>query len=236
MIKIRGKRCIASILCIIICFLLIRWEVNLTPIIVEAEEMKIGFTDSTPRDFVYGEKGNRYENPLRDIPEGGIVSYCIIEQKDGKAENQPIASINAETGELTILRTGSLVVQGKCLTVEGDELSSFYRLSIRYMDIPDNPYTLMGDKKEQSQWYHSNVKIIPKNGYEIIDSQSFETGEWKNMLLEEGEGRIIRDIQLRCISTGAITDEIAITNMYIDKTPPENIEILYEQPISQLIL
>jgi len=81
-----------------------------------------GFASSAPSDIIYGQNGNKFTNEAVNVENDGVVTYSILSQeREGQPVND-VATIDATTGELTILASGTVVV--KADVSSGDYYSS----------------------------------------------------------------------------------------------------------------
>ncbi len=83
---------------------------------------EFGFTTTSPSNITYGENGNKYTNTAVNADNDGTVTYSIVSQeRDGKPVND-VAEIDKNTGELTILASGSVEI--KAVVTAGDYYSA----------------------------------------------------------------------------------------------------------------
>lgn len=81
-------------------------QVSYTLLIEKAPQTGFTFAESAPQNISYNDGGNKYTNPVVNGLGEGEVVYSI-------ASGSEVASINAATGELTILKAGIVVVQAQ---------------------------------------------------------------------------------------------------------------------------
>ncbi len=104
-------------------------------------------------------------------------------------------------------------------------------VNISLGEVPDQPYTLSGDKN-QNGWYKS-LTVTAKDGYRIAKETSEDFTE---AVTFEDEGKSERYIYLKKIENGEMTDKIPVVddkgnNIGIDHTAPVDMSIEYSDPV-----
>ena len=190
------------------------------------QELKLEH-DSNELYYYYGES---FSN--KALGEGKF-SYEII-------EGHNIASIDRNTGNLIFVpgQTGLVLVR---VNRSGDDLYegtyAEYKLIVTNNDIPDNPYTISGETKNDSGWFTGNVKIIAKEGYQISYSNELGSGNvWADYLNYDKEGKGNAHVYLKDKETGAITSEIITDEIKLDSEEPMGLNIYYPDPLDSIHL
>lgn len=83
-------------------------QVSYTLTVEKAEQTNFGFTTPTPADATYNDNSNEYTNGVVNAMGEGTLTYSIVSGSD-------VATIDAATGKLTILKAGTVVVQAQKL-------------------------------------------------------------------------------------------------------------------------
>lgn len=83
-------------------------QVSYTLTVEKAEQTNFGFTTPTPADVTYNDNSNEYTNGVVNAMGEGTLTYSIVSGSD-------VATIDAATGKLTILKAGTVVVQAQKL-------------------------------------------------------------------------------------------------------------------------
>lgn len=84
---------------------------------VKDDQTDFGFAEPAPGEITFNDNGNKYKNPA--LNGKGTLVYSIVSQKDVNGADGQIVTIDAATGELTILKAGTVVVKA---TDSGDAL------------------------------------------------------------------------------------------------------------------
>ena len=160
-----------------------------------------------------------------------------------EGENHIGATIDEKTGMLTFSdsadKVGSITVRA---TKPDDdcyeEAFAEYTFTLSYEKTPEMPYTLSGEKKNNSGWFTGDVTIIPAEGYLISTHNwlSTEADAWEESIVETREGSVDFTVYLKNSATGRITDAIVINDLKIDKTAPVALKIEYSISVWHQIL
>ena len=131
-----------------------------------------------------------------------------------------LKEVPSEVGKYVVEATFEMTEDYKELVVKDE-------FEISYLPTPANPYSLEGTKGE-NEFFISDVKIVPANGYRI--STTIKTGYTDSIGLDKNGD--IGYVYLQKISTGEMTDKIAIKEIMIDKDLPvvtgiSNNEVIY---------
>ena len=124
--------------------------------------------------------------------------------------------------------------------IEGDDCyepaSATYSLNVKFLDKPASPYEILGEKKNNSEWYSTDVVITPPEGYTISFSNNLIENKWLDELVITDEGRNEKTVYLK--SDKGITDAIEIDgkSTSIDKNSPRNLKVSYDISVSDKIL
>lgn len=198
----------------------------------------ISFMDAGPFSICYG---NSFKNQAIEQIAGfgtGKFEYSVIRGSD-------IASVN-EQGELLFnnQKTGTMMVQA----VEvGDDCYNpsqpvTYSVTVNYLDVPETPYSLSGEKRNNSGWYTGDVTIKAKDGYQICFSNDLTNQSWSSSLVVSCEGKNEQTVYLRRLALNGsgydVTDSIVINaeDLQIDKSNPENLSVSYSVSLRDQII
>ena len=108
--------------------------------VVKAQVEGLQFAVGSPADRVFGQDGNEFTNLANDALVNGNVTYSIIKHESINgdkldANSNPVATIDANTGKVTILRSGIITVQAvRAETGEYLEDKETYTLTINKAD------------------------------------------------------------------------------------------------------
>lgn len=180
--------------------------------------------------------GTDFSRKVSGKQSSGIVRYGIVEGNE-------LAKVDSE-GNIYYIgggKTGKVKVSAQ---KDGDDVfgisdEKFYEIDFIYDDIPENPYTILGEKSSNKEWYTENITINPPKGeYKISLGVSCDWDNWKDSLIYDIEGTSSLTIYLRNIKTGGITQAILIEDIRIDKTAPvlDSMSITYDLPVAGTIL
>ena len=206
-------------------------------VIMKRAKQNIKFSEKTI-SLVYGMKEFQQEAKedfLENATDGtgygtGKISYSIVE-----GDKNPLgAEIDETTGTVTFAdsKTGTIWVKAvKEADACYESCESKYMITVSWMQTPQNPYTLEGEKfNPEKEWYTGNVKILAPEGYQISSNNAFsEENLWSDEIVYQNEGISDFKIYLREKESGGITDGILISNIRIDKTNPESLQISYKE-------
>lgn len=220
----------------------------------KAEQNAISFTDGDESEsgkkvaLVYGAQ-TEYTNAIVLSETDELVnkgystatatySYTLPEGTEG---NGIVKAFDATTGKITFEDgvVGSVTVTAVIPEDEyykgTSEIS--YTLTISYPETPENPYAIDNTTlNADSGWYTGTVTIRPSAGYQISESNSLTSNDWKTALEYEESKPDGVEIYLKDESTGAITEKIVVETFKVDKEPPTVDNIKYIVPLSQTIL
>ena len=76
---------------------------------VKDNQTDFGFADSNPVEITFNDNNNIFTKPAQNGK--GTTTYAIESEKNIDGEDDDVAQINAETGEITILKAGTVVVK-----------------------------------------------------------------------------------------------------------------------------
>ena len=169
-------------------------------------------------DLTYGT--TEHQIVINEIQVGtGKYVYSI------EGENNVGASVD-ENGLIKFTdsdaKVGSITVKVK---KEADdtfyELEKTFKVNVSYHVSETNP-TVVGEKAEGSDWYSSEVTIQAPDGYKISASDNkLSTSDWADSVSINTDGVIdSKDIYLKSVNDGFITDAIEIKDIKVDKSAP----------------
>ena len=168
----------------------------------------------TVNDLFYGGKViPTVETKTNDVKK---VSYKYKNASGGDY----LKEVPSEVGKYVVEATFEMTEDYKELVVKDE-------FEISYLPTPANPYSLEGIKGE-NEFFTTDVKIVPADGYRI--STTIKTGYTDSIGLDKNGD--LGYVYLQKISTGEMTDKIAIKEIKIDKDLPlvtgiGNNEVIY---------
>lgn len=196
---------------------------------VKKDEQKISFKNGNDISITYGTK--EYTNEALFTVVDGEENYghsskgitYAISSNDSKLgvsvdKNGKISFTDSDN------RVGSFTV--KATALEDDyynSVSTECTYTVKYLDTPENAYTLSGKKSSESnEWYTGDVTVTALDGYKLSKSNALkEENEWTDSLTYSGDGlHDSENVYLKETSTGFITDIIAIDAFKIDTAKP----------------
>lgn len=198
---------------------------------VHKGNQELAFDIAEPDTIFYGQAS--FENRAHGYQNGeGKIIYSII-------SGQNIAEVNKNTGEILFKngQTGTVEVQAvreSCDRFNGAEAR--YQVKVVENQLPENPYTISGDRKNESGWYTSDIRITPAEGYQIGTSNEINA-EFYNSLIIDTEGNCNgTTIYLKKdnkITVGKIIDD---SDLMLDKSNPVNLRIEYSDPVKNSVI
>ena len=206
---------------------------------------QVGFADGSDVSILYGEKGKRYINALTGAEalqqNAGSIVYEVTGQTAG---SEIVEQLDSSSGEITFKDgvTGRATVnatweESDCYTGG----SASYTVTVSYAQTPADAYEVTGDKANNSEWYTGNVKIAAPTGYQISYSNTLEDNEWKTAVdwdteWDKNGTNPGREIYLRDLNSGAITDAVSVDAVKLDKTDPVVYDITYSKTAVDKVL
>ncbi len=187
-----------------------------------SEEIKVG--------DIYVLREGEGKVTVNDLFYGGKV-IPTVETKTNDVKKVSYKYKNASGGDYlkeVPSEVGKYIVEATFeLTDNYQELLVKDEFEISYLPTPANPYSLEGTKGE-NEFFTTDVKIVPAAGYRI--SRTIKTGYVDSIDLNKNDD--IGYVYLQKISTGEMTDKIAIKEIKIDKEIPlvtgiGNNEVIY---------
>ena len=203
----------------------------------------IRFADDSDLEYNFGENAGTIstrEAVKTDEDIVGEISYKI----DANAQQSGI-DCNPSTGEIKIADYSKLssAIKNNPLEVtvtaskEDTEFygtdSASYKVKVTASDAPVSPVTYEG-KIGENNWYISDVKIKPAEGYQIATDVA---GTFCDELNYTQDGTIAAtDAYLRNNTTGAITKAIHLNSISIDKQAPAELEMELSDSVPNTVL
>ena len=206
---------------------------------IDKAEQEIRFADHETVTVVYGQSfvNTAYEVAYPDLPD-----------HKGYAAQQPIVYEIVEGNEIaSITSTGELVFNDEMVgkihvkaTKDGDDCykptTDEYIINVVYATIPDNAYTITGDKKNSSGWYTNDIMIIPCDGYEISLNRKLKNNIWSDSIVISEEGDTSRNVYLKKDNSISAAIEIPGEQLMLDKSAPHDLKIEYSRSVVDLML
>lgn len=201
---------------------------------IEKAEQTIEFAADAPTFVYYGQSltCKAEEKEIADAADGkgygsGSIVYSVV-------EGEETASIDAQTGAITFADGVVGTVKIKAEKAECDcynKTQAEYTFEVKEFVLDGEPYTISGDKKNESGWYTGSITITADEGYALSTSNSLSDNDWTSSVLTistEGDNNGIT-VYLRSAENGAVSTGIEISNdaLKIDKTKPHDLEIVY---------
>ena len=205
---------------------------------IEKAEQDYALTEDSPAPLVYGTL--TYSNPLA----AGTSVSAVNKPVYSISINNIGANINAETGEVTFAdsegKVGKVTVT---VTVAEDacykKFSKSYELEVSYLEAPEEACKLEGTKavpNSDNPWFVKDLTIVAPEGYEISYTNNLiGTTDWDSAQPYAEQGETVKEVFLRRISDGAITDGIDVAVKY-DETAPDNLAIDYKSDFMTVVL
>lgn len=205
---------------------------------IEKADQYIEFDNKTITSLVYGRSltNAAHEVVNTSVPDkkGHSDSTIIYEVTDGKN----IASVD-ENGKLSFQNdaVGKVTVKA---SKSGDDCyndtETSYTVEICFAEIPDAPYSLNGETKNDSGWYTGDVTIKPSEGYLISESNALLGNDWAETITIDTEDKHPMTIYLK--KDNDITAPIVIDKdeIRIDKTVPIDLSISYSESVMDTVL
>lgn len=213
-------------------------QTALLKIKIEKADQFIEFENKSVSSLIYGQSLTNAAHEVADtsVPDGkgysdSIIKYEVTEGKEIASvdENGKLSFQNNKVGKVTVKasKAGDNCYKNTYIT---------YSINVSFAEIPDSPYTIEGDKKNDSGWFTDNVTIIPKEGYLISESNALFDNEWNESLIIDTEGSHPLTVYLK--NDEGITDSIEIDKdvIRIDKTAPYDLSISYSDSVLSTIL
>lgn len=203
---------------------------------INKAEQTVAFKDKE-LELVTGNKTDFTPDMAETGAGNGTITYSVDEGATW------LDSFNEKTGAVTWKPGATGTVTIRAVKAEDDcynEAEDSCTLTVVYADIPEEPYTLVGEKSvPDNDWFIGDVAIQPREGYEILacgeNGALPDTLEWREQLTNSAEGEWSPVIRLRDAG-GGITDSIHVEEIRIDKTAPEIVSIDYRTSVLDHIL
>lgn len=155
---------------------------------------------------------------LADQYYGVVYSPSVETESDGAARVSFTYKKKGSSSDYTTTKPkepGDYIVRAVVPeTAEYNETAAAAEFTIRYLPMPEEPYTIEG-KKGENQYYITDVKLIAKKNYLIADKLD---GDYQSSILYSDD---LSAVCLMRTSDGARTAEIRYSNkLKVDKTLP----------------
>lgn len=165
------------------------------------------------------------------------IRYSVVSDPEGVvlgiSEDGDIIFNNNRVGDVAIKATKA---EDDCYNMS----ETVYYLRVEYLEVPEEPYIISGETRNDLGWYTSDVTITAKPGHELSYINDLTDNMWTESLVVDQEGSNGKVIYLRRASALGfdITDAINIDgiDLQIDKSIPASLEVSYSQSIRDLIL
>ena len=207
---------------------------------IDKAEQTFTFADGTGVSKYYGIKTYRNDvvcTALTDKADGlGYGSGKITYTLTGDSIGASIAADGTITFADSALKVGTIKItalkeKDNCY----NECSKEYTLTVSYLPAPAEPFTLSGEKRNDSGWYTDNITITPADGYRISYGNELSTDDWASSVIYTREGVNSENIYL-INNDGSITDAIPVNNMMIDKADPSDVNITYSTSLLDKVI
>ena len=179
---------------------------------------RVAYSDPINVGDIYILREGEGKVKVNDLYYGGKV-IPTVESKTNDIKKVTYKYKNASGGDYlkeTPSEVGKYVVEAYFdMTDDYKELVVKDEFEISYLPTPTAPYSIEGTKGE-NEFYTTDVKIIPAEGYRI--STTIKTGYTNSIDLKKNGD--LGYVYLQKISTGEMTDKIAIKEIMIDKELP----------------
>lgn len=204
-------------------------------IVINKAEQYIAFENTTTKSIVYG---NSFTNKAHEVVNSSVPDkkgYApLTEITYSVAEGENIVSVD-KNGKLSFKNNATGLVRIKA-EKKGDDCysdtSAEYTLNVQFVEIPDNAYSLSGEKINDSGWYSGDVTITPKEGYQISYSNDLtDDNTWSDKLVVSDEGYNGKTVYLK--NENGISGAVIIPGeeIRIDKTTPQDLSISYSKSV-----
>lgn len=208
-----------------------------TEIKIEKADQYIEFDDKTTSSVTYGQEfANAAHEIVNDsVPDKKGHSDSVIKYEITEGKN--IASVD-ENGKLIFQNNAVGKVTVKAFKSGDDcynDTETYYSINVCFADVPDNPYSLVGEKLNEKGWFAGDVTIKPAEDYLISESNSLLENDWLETLVIDTEGPHPITIYLK--KDNEITAPIEIDGeiIRIDKTTPINLSVSYSESVMNSI-
>ncbi|SHO52811.1 carboxypeptidase-like regulatory domain-containing protein [Anaerocolumna xylanovorans] len=197
------------------------------------DQAPLVFENPEVTEIIYG---SIFKNALTpDSGSGhGDISYVIQE-----GSGNELADVTAD-GTILYSKRGLGTITVTAIKAADDcylEARVSYAAELKYAQVPDEAYTLDGEKAKTGKWYISDVKIKAKEGYWISEGNDVDS-LWEDDITVSREGRNDKTVYFRSKADNGITAGCTISELLIDKTAPDekSLKISYSQPVTDIML
>lgn len=203
-------------------------------IVIKKANQYIAFENTTTKSIVYGKK---FTNKAHEVVNSSVPDKkgyaSLTEITYSVAEGQNIVSVD-KNGKLSFKNNATGLVRIKAEKMGDDcysDTSAEYTLNVQFVEIPDNAYSLSGEKINDSGWYSGDVTITPKEGYQISYSNDLTDNTWSDKLVVSDEGYNGKTVYLK--NENGISGAVIIPGeeIRIDKTTPQDLSISYSKSV-----
>ena len=205
---------------------------------IKKADQYIEFENKSVTSLIYGQglTNAAHEVVNETVPDrkGHSDSEIVYEITEGS----DIASVDGN-GKLTFQNNmvGKVTVKA---SKAGDncynDTEISYSINVNFAEIPDSPYILKGNKKNDSGWFTDNVTIIPKEGYLISESNDLFNNEWNESIIIDTQGEHPLTVYLKNDEGISAPVKIEKDVIRIDKTVPYDLSITYSKSVLPTVL
>ena len=197
---------------------------------VSKGQQKIYFDTEKPENVYYGQAV--FENKAYGYEYGeGKITYSVI-------SGHNIAKVNKNTGELTFQKDQTGIVEVRAVRESCDRFfgaEATYQITVAENELPEEPYIINGEQKNESGWYTDDIKIVPADGYQIGTSNDMNA-EFHDSLTIDTEGKHNgTTIYLKKDNKITVGKTIDDSDLKLDKSGPEDLRIEYSAPVNNSV-
>lgn len=205
---------------------------------IEKADQYIEFENKSVTSLIYGQSLTNAAHEVVNTSVFDGKGHSDSEIKYEVTEGAEIASVDGN-GKLTFQnnKVGKVTVKA---SKAGDscynDTDVSYSVDVSFAEIPDSPFALEGNKRNDSGWFTNDVTVIPKEGYLISESNSLLDNEWNESIIIDTEGEHPLTVYLKkdeCISAPIVINK---DDILIDKSSPNNLSITYSDSVLSTIL
>lgn len=174
--------------------------------IIDPEKLK-GEVSVSMADYIYGGKAS---TPMITSKTNDVAKASVLYKASGNPDSAYRAAAPTEVGDYVV----------KVTLPENEEYnacSATASFSIKYLPVPDNAYTISGNKGDNG-WYVSDVTITPNAGYEISYG---DRNHFSGSPVKIADTVDICYIYIRNAVTFEQTSMISVGRFNIDSVAPE---------------
>lgn len=165
---------------------------------------------------------------------GGEISYVIQE-----GAGNELAEVTSD-GTILYSKNGLGTITVTAIKAADErylEARVSYTAELKYAAVPEEAYTLEGEKAPVGKWYISDVTIKAKEGYWISEGNDVDS-LWQDEVVVSQEGKNDKTVYFRNKTDNGITAGCIIPELLIDKTAPDesSLKISYSQSVTDVVL